>query len=133
MIVTLSGVTGTGKSFFKNVIAEELGFENLAIVTTRKKRANEIEGIDKEFVSDKEFDELVKNKEVTVNFEFLGEKYGYRTEKLESDENQVTEICELLKLGYSTKDISEIYQVNKTTIDNIKYKKSWKNVTEHLL
>ena len=28
MIVTLSGVTGTGKSFFKNTISEELGFKN---------------------------------------------------------------------------------------------------------
>lgn len=62
----------------------------------------------------------------------ITEKYTFsKLRKL--DENQVTEICELLKLGYSTKDISEIYQVNKTTIDDIKYKKSWKNVTEHLL
>mgnify|MGYP002627719892 CR=1 FL=1 len=38
MIVTLSGITGTGKSFFKDVIAKELGFKNLVIVTTRKKR-----------------------------------------------------------------------------------------------
>ena len=33
MIVTLSGITGTGKSFFKDAIAKELGFKNLVIVT----------------------------------------------------------------------------------------------------
>ena len=42
MIVTLSGVTGTGKSFFKNVISQELNFKNLVIVTTRNKRTGEI-------------------------------------------------------------------------------------------
>ena len=58
MIVTLSGVTGTGKSFFKNVISKELNFENLVIVTTREKRVGEINGIDKEFVSEEEFTKL---------------------------------------------------------------------------
>ena len=52
MIVTLSGITGTGKSFFKDAISKELGFKNLAIVTTRNKRKNEVDGIDKEFVND---------------------------------------------------------------------------------
>ena len=40
MIVTLSGVTGTGKSFFKDAISKELNFRNLAVVTTRPKRKN---------------------------------------------------------------------------------------------
>ena len=102
MIVTLSGITGTGKSFFKNVIVDELGFKNLAIVTTRKIRENEINGVDKEFVDDEKFEELVRNNELKVNFEFLGSKYGYRTEKIESDEDQVTEV------HYST-----IYDVRK--------------------
>ncbi len=92
MIVTLSGITGTGKSFFKDAIAKELGFKNLVIVTTRKKRTGEIAGIDKEFVSNEEFDEKVKTSEITANFEFLGAKYGYRKELLESDENLVTEV-----------------------------------------
>ena len=102
MIVTLSGITGTGKSFFKNVIVEELGFKNLVIVTTRKIRENEINGVDKEFVDDKKFEELVRNNKLKVNFEFLGSKYGYRTEKIESDEDQVTVV------HYST-----IYNVRK--------------------
>ena len=71
MIVTLSGITGTGKSFFKNAISEELKFKNLAITTTRPKRENEINGIDKEFVTDEEFNKIVKNKEFAFYFEFL--------------------------------------------------------------
>lgn len=92
MIVTLSGITGTGKSFFKDAISKELGFKNLVIVTTRKLRNGEIAGVDKEFVSDEDFDKLVKENKITANFEFLGAKYGYKKELLESDENLVTEV-----------------------------------------
>ena len=67
MIVTLSGVTGTGKSFFKNTISEELCFKNIVIVTTREKRIGEINGIDKEFVSEEEFEKL--DEEIKRKFE----------------------------------------------------------------
>ena len=111
MIVTLSGITGTGKSFFKNAISKELGFENLAIVTTRAKRENEINGIDKEFVINDKFDEMVKNNEIVVNFEFLGAKYGYRKEKLESYENQVTEVHynTIYEFKKNAKEVFSIY------------------------
>ena len=92
MIVTLSGITGTGKSFFKDAISKELNFKNLAIVTTRPKRKNEVNGIDKEFVDEIEFEQLKKERKILVDFEFLGAKYAYRKEKLISDENQVTEV-----------------------------------------
>lgn len=92
MIVTLSGVTGTGKSFFKNVISQELNFKNLVIVTTRPKRTGEIDGIDKEFVSEETFEKLKKENKIVVDFEFLGSKYAYRKEDLNSDANQVTEV-----------------------------------------
>ena len=81
MIVTLSGVTGTGKSFFKNVISQELNFKNLVIVTTRSKRTGEIDGIDKEFVSEETFEKLKKENKIVVDFEFLGSKYAYRKER----------------------------------------------------
>ena len=92
MIATLSGITGTGKSFFKDAISKELNFKNLAIVTTRPKRKNEVNGIDKEFVDEIEFEQLKKERKILVDFEFLGAKYAYRKEKLISDENQVTEV-----------------------------------------
>ena len=92
MIVTISGITGIGKSFFKNVIVQELQFENLVIITTRPKRKNEIDGIDKIFVTDEEFEQLKKRKEILVDFEFLGSKYAYKKLDLASNKNQVTEV-----------------------------------------
>ena len=111
MIVTLSGITGTGKSFFKDAISKNLGFKNLVIVTTRKKRNGEISGIDKEFVSNKEFEKMVQKKQITVNFEFLGAKYGYRRKLLESNENQVTEVhySTIYDIKKHAKDIFSIY------------------------
>lgn len=108
MIVTLSGITGIGKSFYKNVISDELGFKNMVIVTTRQKRTGEVNGIDKEFVSLEEFEKLKKQGIIKYDFEFLGNRYGYKTDDLDSFENQVTE------LHYST-----IYDFKKNALSKV--------------
>lgn len=115
MIVTLSGVTGTGKSFFKNVISQELNFKNLVIVTTREKRNGEINGIDKEFVSEEEFAKLKKENKIAVDFEFLGSKYAYRKSDLDSDINQVTEVhySTIYEFKKNAKNVFAIYMIPK--------------------
>ena len=92
MLIVLSGITGAGKSFFKNKIVEELEFQNLPIVTTRTKRQGEIDGIDKEFVTEKIFAQMKQQGIFQIDFEYLGAHYGYRKEYLQSKENQVTEL-----------------------------------------
>ena len=113
MIVTLSGVTGVGKSFFKNFIVEELGFKNLVITTTRKKRNNEIDGIDKNFLSDEEFEHLKKEGKIAVDFEFLGNKYAYNIDDLQSSQNQVTEVhySTIYEFKKNAKDVFAVYIV----------------------
>ena len=115
MIVTLSGVTGTGKSFFKNVISQELGFENLVIVTTRAKRKGEIDGIDKRFINEEEFEKLKKENKIVVDFEFLGAQYAYMKNELESDKNQVTEVHynTIYDFKKYAKDVFSIYMIPK--------------------
>ena len=115
MIVTLSGVTGTGKSFFKNAISQELNFKNLVIVTTREKRNGEINGIDKEFVSEEEFEKLKRENKIVVDFEFLGSQYAYRKENLNSDENQVTEVHynTIYEFKKNAKNVFAIYMIPK--------------------
>ena len=92
MIVTLSGVTGIGKSFFKKLLVSELGFKNMVILTTREKRIGEINGIDKIFLKDSEFENLKREGRIAGDFEFLGFKYAYSIEDLKSSENLVTEV-----------------------------------------
>ena len=115
MIVTLSGVTGTGKSFFKNTISEELCFKNLVIVTTREKRIGEVNGIDKEFVSEEKFAKLKKENKIAVDFEFLGSKYAYRKSDLDSDINQVTEVhySTIYEFKKNAKNVFAIYMIPK--------------------
>ena len=115
MIVTLSGVTGTGKSFFKNAISQELSFKNLVIVTTRNKRIGEIDGIDKEFVSEEKFEELKKQNKIVVDFEFLGSKYAYRKSNLDSNINQVTELhySTIYEFKKNAKNVFAIYMIPK--------------------
>ena len=67
MIIALVGVTGIGKSFFKNQIVENLKFKNLVIVTTRNKRDGEINGVDKEFVTLEQFKKMKENNEGPFN------------------------------------------------------------------
>lgn len=113
MLIGLTGVTGVGKSFFKKVIAEELGFKNLPIVTTREKRVGEINGIDKEFVSNVEFENMKQAGITQVSFEFLGAKYAYRKEYLQSLEDRVTEVhyTTIYELKKCAKDLLTIYMV----------------------
>jgi len=92
MIITLSGITGVGKSFFKEQISKELGIENLVIVTTREKREQEKEGIDKYFVTRKQFQDLKKKETIIADFEFLDQYYAYRKQDMYSNKNQVTEL-----------------------------------------
>ncbi len=41
MLLALAGVTGIGKSYYKDKIVEKLGFEKIKIVTTRPPRIGE--------------------------------------------------------------------------------------------
>ena len=72
MIVILSGITGAGKSYLKKHIINKLNFKNIVIVTTRAKRLGEIDGIDKHFVTEEEFEKLKNEGKISVDFEFLG-------------------------------------------------------------
>ncbi|MBR2786208.1 MAG: hypothetical protein IKD76_01715 [Clostridia bacterium] len=108
MIVILSGITGAGKSYLKKHIISKLNFKNIVIVTTRAKRTGEVEGVDKHFVTEEEFELLKNSGEISVPFEFLGHKYAYYTRDLLSDENGVTE------LHYST--IDEFKKVAKEVV-----------------
>lgn len=92
MIVILSGITGAGKSYLKKHIINKLNFKNIVIVTTRAIRENEVEGIDKHFVTDEQFEIMKQTGEISVCFEFLGNKYGYYTKDLKDTANSITEL-----------------------------------------
>ncbi len=92
MIITLSGVAGAGKSFYKNEIVKNLKIENLVIYTTREKRENEVEGIDKYFTTKDEINKKLENGSIFTAYELLGVTYAYSSMYKDPSINSVTEL-----------------------------------------
>lgn len=115
MVITLSGVTGSGKSFLKKEIQKRLNLENQVIYTTRPIRIGEKNGVDKIFVTDEEFDKLEKENKIMVTFEFLGYRYGYETKQIKSDKNSIIELhyTIIYKLKKETDKVFSIYIIPK--------------------
>lgn len=113
MIITLSGVTGVGKSYLKKEIEDKLGIKAQTIVTTRTRREGEQDGVDKKFVTDEEFEQLKRKKDIIVTFEFLGNKYGYPRKEMESKKNSVVELhySIIYQLKKEVKNTFSIYMI----------------------
>ena len=92
MLLALAGVTGVGKSYYKDRIVEELGFEKIKIITTRKPREGEKNNEDKIFVTPSELQKLRDDGKIAYEFEMLGNIYAYTYEALNSNKNTVFEL-----------------------------------------
>lgn len=91
MLITLSGVTGVGKSYFKDRIVEKLGFEKIKIITTREPRIAEKNNDDKIFVNLEEYQKLKTSGQIAYEFELLGNKYAYTKDAIFTNKNSVVE------------------------------------------
>ena len=92
MLLALAGVTGIGKSYYKDRIVEELGFEKIKIITTRQIRVGEKNNEDKIFVTPNELQVLKDKGKIAYEFDMLGNTYAYSKEELFSDKNTVFEL-----------------------------------------
>lgn len=92
MLLALAGVTGIGKSYYKDKIVERLNFKKIKIITTRKIREGEKNNEDKIFVTQKELEKLINNGEIVYKFEMLGNTYAYTKDDLFSNKNTVFEM-----------------------------------------
>lgn len=92
MLLGIFGVTGVGKSYYKDRIVEELGFEKVKIITTRSIRIGEKNNEDKIFVNKEELQKLRDEGKIAFEFELLGNIYAYTKEELFSDKNMVFEV-----------------------------------------
>ena len=108
MILALAGVTGVGKSFFKDKLVEKLDFKKVNTIRTRERRKNEKNGIDGIFMSKEELDECEKEGKIAYRFSVFGGEYGYLKEEIFSDDNM-------------------IFEMHYTTIDD------WKKVREDIV
>ncbi len=95
-IITISGISGVGKSFFKeHIIKNKENYYPLISVTTREKREGEVEGSDKFFLNIQEFRKKYKEGYFCVVNNVFGNMYAYRKSDIEEckyGKNLVTEL-----------------------------------------
>jgi len=83
VVLVISSPSGAGKTTICKKILEEVNGINLSVsVTTRKKRKDEVEGVDYFFKNDKEFLLMIKNDEFIENAKVFGNYYGTLKEEV---------------------------------------------------
>lgn len=92
ILVAIAGITGIGKSYYKDKIMEILNFEKIKIITTRAPRVGEKNNEDKIFVNQEELQRMCDNGEIAYKFDLLGNTYAYTNESVFTNKNTVFEI-----------------------------------------
>lgn len=115
ILLALIGVTGVGKSYYKDKIEKELNFEKLKIITNRKPRSGEVNGSDKIFVTTDELNKLVDDREIAFKFNLAGMTYAFPKKEMFSDKNIVFEFhySELENLKKVCPNVKSLYLLPK--------------------
>lgn len=92
MLLALSGVTGIGKSYFKEKLVNKLGFHKVNTIRTRPIRIGEKNGIDGIFISDEQLDILKNEDKIIYDFKVFGGRYAYLKDEILSNDNMVFEM-----------------------------------------
>lgn len=92
MLLALSGVTGIGKSYFKEKIINDLNFNKVNTIRTRPIRIGEKNGVDGIFITDSELDKLKLQNKIIYEFNVFGGRYAYLKDEILSSDNMVFEM-----------------------------------------
>ena len=90
LLIIISGPSGVGKGTVRDFFMKDnsLNLTYSISMTTRKPRANEIDGIDYVFVDKKHFEEAIENGELLEWAEFVGNYYGTPLSQVERLRNE---------------------------------------------
>lgn len=92
MLLGIAGVTGIGKSYYKDLLVKELNFEKVRIITTREIRKGEKNNEDKVFLTEVQLQKLREEGKIAYEFKLAGNTYAYTKEELFSNNNMVCEL-----------------------------------------
>ena len=92
MLLGLVGVSGAGKTYFKEKIVEKLGFEKVNTIRTRQKRNEEQEGKVGFFRTEEELDKLNREGKIIYQFKVFGGMYAYLKEEILTEKNMIFEM-----------------------------------------
>ena len=92
MLLALVGVTGVGKSYYKEKIVEKFNFEKVNTIRTRQIRIGEENGKAGLFMSKQELEQLKEEGKIAYDFDVFGGTYAYLKEEIFSEKNMVFEM-----------------------------------------
>lgn len=92
MLLALVGVTGVGKSYYKDLLVDNLDFKKVNTIRTRKKRPGEESGKTGLFMTSEEIDSLESQGKIAYRFNVFGGEYAYLSKEIFSKENMVFEM-----------------------------------------
>jgi len=81
-IITLTGMSGSGKTYLKDRLMQDYHFAEIVSTTTRPKRQGEREGVDYYFISEDDFKENIKEGRMMEFTCFQGNYYGVSRQEL---------------------------------------------------
>jgi guanylate kinase len=93
IVVAICGMSGSGKSHLIQQLCARGSFTRVPSVTTRAPRPGETTGIDKYFVDDQSYDELLRGDRLVCPASTFGARYGHDRRAIESA--QLTPILEI--------------------------------------
>ena len=90
LLIIMSGPSGVGKGTIRNCFTDDdsLRLAHSISMTTRKPRANEVDGVDYIFTSREHFEEAIRRGELLEWAEFVGNYYGTPLAQVEELRNE---------------------------------------------
>lgn len=92
MLLGLVGVSGVGKTYFKEKIVQELGFQAVNTIRTREKRIGEENGKTGLFKTEEELVQLKKDGKIIYDFKVFGNTYAYLKNEIITEKNMIFEM-----------------------------------------
>lgn len=117
ILITLTGISGSGKSTVLKKLEEEYEYHKVITCTTREPRLadNEKDGVDYYFLSKEDFKEQIKQNRFVENEEFDGNHYGTRWTEIENKHTLPIAILE----PNGAKNIKEILKDKNYEVINV--------------
>lgn len=162
MLLGLVGVSGAGKTYFKEKIVEKLGFEKVNTIRTRQKRNEEQEGKVGFFRTEEELNKLNREGKIIYQFKVFGGMYAYLKEEILTEKNMKFEMHytmiddwkkirpdiktiyilpknleiakqKVIERETNTEKLNERINEMEEHYNNICYKREWKNKFDYIV